>query len=178
MAGNKKRSLKVLDEEIYLKGYEGTIRQISITGHSKIKPAIIITNDFDLKVEKTVRKYTKRWIVEKAISEQIDFFHLNLVSSSMVIKVDFDLTMSILTHNIFRLFALGLERYSHIADQKLFDKFILNSADVEIENDRINVFLKKKRNLPMILENMPKFDSQKYEWMKNLKMRFLGASYS
>ena len=178
MAGNKKRSLKVLDEEIYLKGYEGTIRQISITGHGKIKPAIIITNDFDLKVEKTVRKYTKRWIVEKAISEQIDFFHLNLVSSSMVIKVDFDLTMSILTHNIFRLFALGLERYSHIADQKLFDKFILNSADVEIENDRINVFLKKKRNLPMILENMPKFDSQKYEWMKNLKMRFLGASYS
>ena len=178
MAGNKKRSLKVLDEEIYLKGYEGTIRQISITGHGKIKPAIIITNDFDLKVEKTVRKYTKRWIVEKAISEQIDFFHLNLVSSSMVIKVDFDLTMSILTHNIFRLFALDLERYSHIADQKLFDKFILNSADVEIENDRINVFLKKKRNLPMILENMPKFGSQKYEWMKNLKMRFLGASYS
>ena len=100
------------------------------------KPAIIITNDFDLKVEKIVRKYTKRWIVEKAISEQVDFFHLNLVSSSMVIKVDFDLTMSILTHNIFRIFALDLERYSHIADQKLFDKFILNSADVEIDNHR------------------------------------------
>lgn len=178
MAGNKKRSLKVLDEEIYLKGYEGTIRQISITGHGKIKPAIIITNDFDLKVEKIVRKYTKRWIVEKAISEQIEFFHLNLVSSSMVVKVDFDMTMSILTHNIFRLFALDLERYSHIADQKLFDKFILNSADIEIENDKIKVFLKKKRNLPLILENMPKLDSQKYEWMGNLKMKFHGASYS
>lgn len=178
MAGNKKRSLKVLDEEIYLKGYEDTIRQISITGHGKIKPAIIITNDFDLKVEKIVRKYTKRWIVEKAISEQIDFFHLNLVSSSMVIKVDFDLTMSILTHNIFRIFALDLERYSHIADQKLFDKFILNSADVEIENDKINIFLKKKRNLPLILENMQEFDSQKYEWMEGLKMEFHGATYS
>lgn len=178
MAGNKKRSLNVLDEEIYLKGYEDTIRQISITGHGKIKPAIIITNDFDLKVEKIVRKYTKRWIVEKAISEQIDFFHLNLVSSSMVIKVDFDLTMSILTHNIFRVFASDMERYSHIADQKLFDKFLLNSADIEIENDKINVFLKKKRNLPLILENMQKFYSQKYEWMQNCKMEFFGASYS
>ncbi|MGC9331228.1 MAG: hypothetical protein ACP5DZ_05040 [Bacteroidales bacterium] len=59
MAGNKKRSLKVLDEEIYLKGYEGTIRQISITGHGKINPAVIITNDFDLKIEKIVRKYAK-----------------------------------------------------------------------------------------------------------------------
>lgn len=178
MAGNKKRSLTVLDEEIYLKGYGDTIRQISITGHGKIKPAIIITNDFDLKVENIVRKYTKRWIVEKAISEQIDFFHLNLVSSSMVIKVDFDLTMSILTHNIFRLLALDLERYSHISDQSLFDKFILNSADVEIENEKIKVFLKKKRNLPLILEVMQKFDSYKYEWMDDLTMEFFGASYS
>lgn len=96
----------------------------------------------------------------------------------MVIKVDFDLTMSILTHNIFRLFAVDLERYSHIADQKLFDKFILNSADIEVDNDMINIFLKKKRNLPLILENMPKFDSQKYEWLDNLKMKFQGASYS
>ena len=37
-------------------------------------------------------------IVEKGISEQIDFFHLNMVSSSMVIKVDFDLTMTIFLH--------------------------------------------------------------------------------
>jgi len=178
MAGNKKRGLTVLDEEIYLKGYGDTIRQISITGHGKIKPAIIITNDFDLKVENIVRKYSKRWIVEKAISEQIDFFHLNLVSSSMVIKVDFDLTMSILTHNIFRLLALDLERYSHISDQSLFDKFILNSADVEIENEKIKVFLKKKRNLPLILEVMQKFDSDKYQWMDNMKMKFYCASYS
>ena len=126
MAGNKKRSLKVFDEEIYMKGYGDTIRQISITGHGKIKPAIIITNDFEQKVEKLVRKYTKRWIVEKAISEQIDFFHLNLVSSSMVIKV----------------------------------------------------FLKKKRNLPLILEVMQKFESSRFDWMDRLKMEFHGASYS
>ena len=178
MAGNKKRTLKVLDEIINLKGYDGDIRQISITGHGKIKPAIIITNDFDLPVEQIVRKYTKRWIVEKTISEQIDFFHLNLVSSSMVIKVDFDLTMSILTHNLFRLSALDLERYSHISDRSLFDKFLLNSADIEIENKKINVHLKKKRNLPVILEAMQKLKTNKYEWLNNLNIEFHGASYS
>lgn len=178
MAGNKKRSLKVIDQEIYLKGYDDTIRQICITGHGKIKPAIIITNDFDLKVEAIVRKYTKRWIVEKAISEQIDFFHLNLVSSSMVIKVDFDLTMSILTHNLFRVFALDLERYSHVADQGIFDKFILNSADIKIKNDKIKILLKKKRNLPLILEVMKKFETKKFKQMNNLKIEFHGATYS
>ena len=68
-----------------------------ITGNGRIKPAIIITNDFEIKSEKIVRKYAKRWLVEKVISEQIEFFHLNKVSSSKVIKVDFDLTMSILS---------------------------------------------------------------------------------
>ncbi len=65
--------------------------------------------------------------------------------------------MNILAHNLFRLFALDLEKYPHISDQSLFDKFILNTADIEIENDKIKVLLKKKRNLPVILEAMQKF---------------------
>ena len=178
MAGNKKRSLWVLDEQVHIRGYGKIIRQVSITGHGRIKPAIIITNDFDLGIENIVRKYAKRWIVEKAISEQVSFFHLNLVSSSMVIKVDFDLVMSILTHNIFRLFAMDLKRYSHLSDQSLFDKFILNSADIEILPDVIKVNLKKKRNLPLILEEMGKFNSYNYPWLNNLKLHFFGASYS
>jgi len=45
-----------------------------------------------------------------------------------------------------------MERYFHLVDQTLFDKFILNGADVEITPDSIDVLLKKKRNLPLILE--------------------------
>ena len=91
-AGNKYRTLRVYDEQVFLKKYDKDIRQITITGNGKIKPAVMITNEFDLTTEKIIRKYARRWIVEKSISEQIDFFHLNMVSSSMVIKVDFDLT--------------------------------------------------------------------------------------
>jgi hypothetical protein len=66
------------------------IRQVAITGHGKIKPALIIINDFNLKADEIIRKYSRRWLIEKTISEQIEFFHLNRVSSSMVIKVDFE----------------------------------------------------------------------------------------
>ncbi len=76
---------------------------IAIFGSGRIKPALIITNDFDLSIEHIVRKYARRWIVEKTISEQIEFFHLNRLSSAMVIKVDFDLTMSILAYNLYSL---------------------------------------------------------------------------
>ena len=117
-------------------------------------------------------------MVEKTISEQIDFFHLNLVSSSMVIKVDFDLTMSILAHNLYRLFALELGRYANLSAQTLYDKFVLNGADIQITNKTITVQLKKKRALPLILEVMPKFKHQKYSWLGNKNIIFEGAAYS
>jgi hypothetical protein len=147
-AGNKKATIKVIDEKVFLKGYNKEIRQISITGHGKIKPATIITNDFDITKEQVVRKYARRWIVEKGISEQIEFFHLNSVSSSMVIKVDFDLTMSILTHNLFRLFASDTERYKHKADQAIYEQFLDNAGEIEIGENKIRIELKKKRVLP------------------------------
>ena len=177
-AGNKNRRLKVYDEDVFLKGYENKIRQITITGHGKIKPAIIITNDYDLEVEKVIRKYARRWIVEKTISEQIEFFHLNLVSSSMVIKVDFDLTMSILAFNLYRLLALRLERYENLSVQRLYEKFVLNGADIVIDESKITVQLKKKRTLPLILEVMQEFSKQKYSWLNNMNIIFEGASYT
>ncbi len=134
-------------------------------------------NDFELKIQEVIRKYARRWIVEKEISEQIDFFHLNSVSSSMVIKVDFDLTMSILTHNIFRLFANETDRYKHISDRSIYEKFLKNSAEIKID-DNIEIKLKKKRNLPLLLQKCKKYETQTYPWLNNLKMKFQGNTFS
>ena len=96
----------------------------------------------------------------------------------MVIKVDFDLTMSILTHNIFRLFANDMERYYNLSDQSIYEKFIDNSADISINNDQIEIKLKKKRNLPLILEKMEKFKNLKIKSHNNYTLKFSGATYS
>lgn len=177
-SANKKRTLKINDHTTKLKGYDGDIREIYITGNGKIKPAIIITNDFESKVEDIVYKYAKRWLVEKSISEQISFFHLNNVSSSMVIKVDFDLTMSILAFNLFRIFALETGRYKNSTSTTLYEKILLNSADITIRDEEIIVSLKKKRMLPLCLEIMENFNDEKFQWLGNKKIIFTGATYS
>ena len=94
------------------------LRHVAITGKGIVKPALIITNDFEISLETVVRTYGRRWLVEKGISEQIEFFHLNKMSSSMAIKVDFNLTMTILAHNIYRLLALEFDRYSCLAGRQ------------------------------------------------------------
>jgi hypothetical protein len=177
-ADGKGRTLKANDQNVFLKGYDDTIRQIAITGHGKIKPALVITNEFDLKLEAMIRKYSRRWLVEKSIAEQTEFFHLNNISSSMVIKVDFDLTMTILAHNLYRLFAMDLNRCSHFTDIRLYEKFISNSGEITIADDKIEVKMKKKRDLPELLTIMSQYNKIKISWLGNKPIAFSGLSYS
>jgi hypothetical protein len=181
----KKRTLKVYEQHVALPGYTDratgkakTIRQIVITGHGKTKPAVMLTDDFDLPVEVIVRKYSRRWLVEKGIAQQIDFFHLNRVSSSMVIKVDFDLVMSILAHNLYRLLAMSLDRYHHFADERIYEKFVQNSGEIEIGEAEIRIDLKKKRELPLLLDFFKQSQATKYPWLKNKTMHFHATASS
>ena len=175
-SGNKTRELTVADQTLLLKGYNKKIRQVAVTGHGKIKPALIITNDFELGVEQVLRKYARRWLVEKSISEQTHFFHLNKVSSSMVIKVDFDLTMSILAHNLYRVFANDLTGYEHSTPQTLYEKFINNNGNIEIKDNNALVYMKKKRNLPELLSAMKKFEKIKVPWLGGRTLTVTAAS--
>ncbi len=178
-ADGKGRVLKVFEERIKLKGYDKKVRQVAIIGgHGKVKPALVITNDFRIELETLIRKYSRRWLVEKSICEQIEFFHLNRISSSMVIKVDFDFTMSITAHNLYRLFALDMEGYSHCTDTTIFEKFLNNSGVVKIDRDTIHIGLKKKRNLPLLLTAMQKFQNMKIHSLDNRKISFSGLSTS
>jgi hypothetical protein len=80
------RTVKVVDHRIALRGYEGEVREIILTDHGRARPAFLITNDFDLDVKEILKRYSRRWLVEQEIAEQVDFFHLNQPSSSLVIK--------------------------------------------------------------------------------------------
>ena len=177
-ADGKTRLLQVHEQILPLPGYGKQIRQVAMNGHGKIKPALIITNDFEIPVEMIIRKYARRWLVEQEISEQTHFFHLNRVSSSMVIKVDFDLTMSILAHNLYRLLARDLAGFEVSTSTSLFNKFICNSAVVEIDSHTITVLMKKKRTLPVLLSALEPFQDLPLSWMQNRQFRLLADTTS
>ena len=179
-ANGKGRSLTVSEDITTLSGYDGPIRQVFIASNGKTKPAIIITNDTDISLEDLVRKYSRRWLVEKEISEQIHFFHLNRNSSGIVVKVDFDLVMTLLAHNLYRLFAMNIDGYSHCEAKTIFNKFILNAGEATISNTEILVKLKKKRTLPLILQQLAdsNADSLLYPWLYDKYLRFSSANVS
>ena len=97
-------------------------------------------------------RYARRWLVEKSISEQIDFFHLNLVSSSIVVKVDFDLTMTLIANTLYKLLAKKLRGFEDATAKSIFSKFIDNGAEIQISHPKIKVELRKRVHNPLIFE--------------------------
>ena len=112
----------------------------------------MITNDFDSPIGTLIRKYARRWLVEQEIAEQVQFFHLNQPSSSIVVKVDFDLTISLLAHNLYRTLASHLPGFEHCTVPTIYRNFIENGAKVTIYDDNIEVAFKKKTHLPILFE--------------------------
>jgi len=177
-ANGKHRTVTVCEEYCTMKDYSGEIRHVYIKDNGKVLPAILITNDFEIPLQHLVQKYARRWLVETEISEHTDFFHLNRNSSGIVVKVDFDLTMTILAHNLYRLFCRDFEGYSHCEAQTIFDKFISAPGQMLVENGVISVKLKKKRTLPILLEQMNTFRDTRYSWLDNFRIHFFADSTS
>jgi hypothetical protein len=148
----KHKKLKVYDELIHLSDYEGQVRQIIITEHGHHNPTFLVTNDLEAPIKTLVLKYARRWLVEDEIAEQILFFHLNQPSSAIVIKVDFDLALSLLAHNLYKTLSDRLPGFERCTVPTISRKFILNGARITIENKTITVYLKKKIHLPILFE--------------------------
>ncbi len=177
-SGSGSRLLKVYEQHLTPKDYGQPLRQIAISSSGRSKPALIITNDLALPTEQIVRKYARRWLVEKGISQQIEFFHLNKLSSAMVIKVDFDLTMTLLAYNLLRLLAADLVGYSQATPISLYNQFLRNSGHVEVLSQEIKVYLNKKRNLPTLLTAMERFHNTQLDTHHGLIIQFFGETRS
>jgi len=175
-ANGKGRTVTACEEADRIKDYDGSIRQIYIKDNGRMKPAIIMTNDFTLSLADIIRKYSRRWLIETEIAEQVDFFHLNRNSSGIVVKVDFDLTMTILAHNLYKLFCKDFCGYSHCGAQTIFDKFTSAPGQIHIDDDAVSVKLKRKRSLPILLEHMNAFKGMSYPWLDDRNINFYADS--
>lgn len=169
-AGKRKsRRLKAYEEMVTLRDYEGDLRQIVILPTS-LEPVFIITNDLTSTVVTIVRKYARRWLVEQEISEQVHFFHLNQLSSSIAVKVDFDLALSLLAHNLYRKLALNIPKHEKCTVDTLHRNFIEGRAQVKVKNDHITVYMGKRAHLPLLFEA---------PWMtKSTNISYLGKTIS
>lgn len=170
--GRKYEKVKVNESEIILPKTDCILRQIIVSDHGREKETFIITNDRERSPSQIIRQYARRWNVEKGISEQIEFFHLNSLSSSIVVKVDFDLAMTIAAHNFYRIMAQNLSGFEKESSSSLNSKFFTNGGQFTIDKDIITIEMKKKRHLPILMDALSAYQETTIPWLNNRKLIF------
>jgi len=170
----KYRKLLVSDSKVKLKDYEGNVRQIVITNNGRKNPTFLITNDFKIKLSDLVLKYGQRWLIEQGISEQIEFFNINKLGSSIIVKVDFDLTMTLLADTVYKLFSRQISGFEHKKAKTIYRELIKNHArfTINVKTKTIDICLNKKNHLPLLIYQDWFKNGVVIPWLDNYKLNF------
>jgi len=158
------------ESRVELRGYDGELRQIVLRGNGHEKPAFLITNDFVTPVELIVGNYARRWRIETGFAEAIKFFHLNALSSPILIKVHFDVVMTMVADTLYSRLAQQLRGFEDCDAPKIYRNFVKGKGDIEVRGKDLCVHFGKRAHNPILRavawQNLP----QELPWLQGGKL--------
>jgi hypothetical protein len=169
------RTPKVLDERIGLRDYEGQLRQVTVIELGHEEPTVLLTNNLRATCPALVTRYAQRMLIENGISEAIQFFHLDALSSMVGLKVDFDLQITLIASTLYRLMARRIGReYAKAQPKTVFRQLLDISASVEVGESAVVVSLDKHTHNPFLVASRLADQRTPMTWFggKELYLRF------
>jgi hypothetical protein len=142
----------VLEERVTLSGYEGELRQLTVMDLGHEEPTILLTNHRKLGPVELVTRYAQRMLIENGISEAVQFFHIDALSSMVGMKVDFDMQLTLAASSLYRMMAQRIGReYSHCQAKTVFRNLLDLSGKVEVTATSVVVTLDKRAHNPYLV---------------------------
>jgi hypothetical protein len=160
----------VYESLVTLQDYEGELRQVIVRGNGHEKPAFVISNDLDTPLQLLVGNYSRRWRVENVISEAVKFFNLNSLSSPILVKVHFDIVMTMIADTLYTMIAKKLRGFENCDAPKIFRLFVKGKGKIRIRDHEITVTYPRRAHNP-ILRSVPwhRFP-QSIPWLDDAKL--------
>jgi transposase len=143
------RTPRVYEQIVKLAGC--SLRQVYVTDLGHEEPTILLTNDRRRPIPQVLTRYAQRMLVENAISDAIRFFHMDALSSSVGLKVDFDMALLVIASKLYRLLAHRMRGYSDSQARQLFRDIIDLPATVTVTDSEVEVQFHRRAHLPIIL---------------------------
>ena len=132
----------------------------------------LISNDFETLVELIVGNYARRWRVENTIAEAVKFFHLNALSSPILVKVHFDVIMTMIADTLYSMLAQKLRGFEHCDAAKLYRHFVRGKASIKVKSNEVILTYPRRAHNP-ILRAVPWHRlPQSLSWLGGAKLTF------
>lgn len=97
--------IRYLDETVTLDDYDGTLRQIAVTGLGRQQPTLFSTNHPHASPRELITNYARRNGIDDGLGTNVSFFHMDNLSSEVRLNVDWDLTLTAIANGCYRWLA-------------------------------------------------------------------------
>jgi hypothetical protein len=141
---------KVVDEQVTISGYPGTVRQLVVTGLGREAATVIITNDRAATAKQVIERYARRMNIEQRLAESIRSFHLDALAGSVPLNVDLDVVLSVLAGAVCASLRRRLTGYHHATPDTLQRRFLSTGGRIVNNGDSILVQLKRRTYSPVL----------------------------
>jgi hypothetical protein len=162
---------RVVDQRVTLSGYSGKIRQLLIRDLGHEQPTILLTNDTKSSLKSIITRYARRMLIENGLSDCVDFFHLDALSSAVALNVDFDVLLTVIASGIYRLFARGLRGYERAQARQIFRRFLDTTARVVITDHDVTVRIPRRAHNPILIDAGVFRAATRIPWWDGRKLR-------
>jgi hypothetical protein len=150
-----------------------TFRQFFIEDLGHDEPTILLTNDRRSTAVQLITRYAKR--IKNALADAVHFFHFDALSSSVGLKVDFDIALLVIASGLYRLMAKQTRGYNDADAQarQIFRDLINMSADVAITDRDVTVRFHRRAHLPIVLDSDLFKKTTPVPWWNGLPLCFV-----
>jgi hypothetical protein len=166
----KYRFPKVYEQSVQIA--ERNFRQMFITDLGHEESTILLTND-SKSAKNVITRYAKRMLIENALSDAVRFFHMNALSSSVGIKVDFDMALLVIASGLYRKLGHKMRGYADAQAGHIFRDLINMPATVTVGASEVTVRFHRRAHLPIIIDSGMLDSPVKVPWWNGLTLRML-----
>jgi transposase len=145
----KYRSPQIYEQKVCL--LKSTYRQFFIKDLGHDQPTILLTNDRKSTARQLILRYAKRMLIENALADAVRFFHIDALSSSVGLKVDFDMCLLVLASGLYRIMARCMRGYGDAQARQIFRDLIDMPAQITITDHEVRVRFYRRAHLPIVL---------------------------
>jgi hypothetical protein len=165
----KYRTPRVFEQKVSLAG--ATFRQLFIQDLGHDEPTILLTNQHRLSAKKLITRYAQRMLIENALSDAVRFFHMDALSSTVGLKIDFDMVLLVIASGLYRILAKTMRGYSDAQARQIFRDLVDIPADVTITEREVQVSFHRRSHLPILLASGLLDKPVTVPWWNGLRLR-------
>ena len=147
-------------------------RQFYIQDLGHDAPTILVTNE-TRSPKMVITRYAQRMLIENALSDAVRFFHIDALSSSVGMKVDFDMGLTVIASGLYRLLARRMRGYSDAQARQIFRDLIDIPADVIVSPAEVTVKFHRRSHLPIVVASGLLEQSVSVPWWHGARLRLV-----